>query len=161
MLQVRRNISTDPKAVEKVRLRVGRQALTITDRAVWHNRLDQIPNSLIIDSHIDTINPCICYFINKTTRSHYQVLVFLCKSAGDAERLVNTSQQNNAHQPGLLLSTYKNDIIGKLIEVEHLLPVGFSYESVNHGGQHSYKLSPRCRGNHRMQDMVCPTRCHG
>lgn len=76
-------------SAEKVRLKVGRNAITITDRTIWHNKLDRIPISLIMDAHIDSESPKICYFVNESINNQYQVLVFLCKSNEDALKLVS------------------------------------------------------------------------
>lgn len=68
---------------------MGKNALIVTDRTVWQNKLERIPTSLITDCHVDTDSPKMCYFTSETVDNQYQVLVFLCKSSDDARKLVD------------------------------------------------------------------------
>lgn len=74
---------------------MGRHSLTLTDRTIWQNKLDRIPNSLLVDCHVDLQSPKICYFVNETVNNRYQVLAFLCKSAADSQKLVNNCPSQN------------------------------------------------------------------
>lgn len=95
MFQIKHNLPTYLNTSEKVRLKVGRHSLTVTDRTIWQNKLERIPNSLILDSHVDQQSPRICYFVNEMLNNRFQVLAFLCKTVEDSHKLVNNCPSMN------------------------------------------------------------------
>ena len=170
VLQIKFNLPTYLNTSEKVRLKVGRHSLTLTDRTIWQNKLDRIPNSLIIDCHVDQQSPRICYFVNETINNRYQVLAFLCKSVEDSHKLVNncpsqsrTSQwyHNSKHQQGAQTTTtqyYNNYSTTDEREDMHgtgSTPTnqGRSRDDGSSGYKHSKSRSNREPSNHHVKGM--------
>ncbi|XP_067932222.1 uncharacterized protein [Watersipora subatra] len=87
--RVRENLSVYLNTAEKIRVRISRNSLTLTDRTIWHNKIERVPISLIRECQVDSLSPKICYFANETVTNRYQILVVLCKSADDSFKLVN------------------------------------------------------------------------